>query len=136
MTTEKDDLKQIGLTAEAKQQLDLIMEKNWFEERQDAVRVAIALALAADVIATEDQVRGSVNAYNFVGGIDRDGKVRRLIELYRPDEAKFPARAAERLAHAGLPILASRLIDGDRLLSEALGYQSDVAPTTGPMQAQ
>lgn len=118
-----DDLRQIGLTTEAKGHLEAVMESGWFEDRQDAYRSGIAVALANDIIATPDQVRGAVTAYNFTGGIDRDGRLRVLIGLFRTELARTPARAAERLAHAGLAVLAERLQGEDRLLSEALGYR-------------
>jgi hypothetical protein len=119
---EVDDLRQIGLTVDGKIHLESVVESGWFEDRQDAYKVAIAVALSDGIIATPEQVRGAVTAYNFLGGLDRDGRLKSLIELYRPEDARWPARTAERLAHAGLAVLAERLRGEDQLLSEVFGY--------------
>lgn len=126
---ETDDLRQIGLTSEGKAHLDAVMDSGWFESRQDAYRTAIAMALAGEVIASVEQVKGAVTAYNFDGGIDRDGRLRTLIGLFLPDLARTPARGAERLAHAGLAVLAERLQgNAECFLSEALGYEPPEEP--------
>lgn len=120
---ETADLAQIGLTPEGEQNLDAVMHTNWFATAQDAYRLAISVALANNVIATNEQVRGSATKYNFAGGVDKDGRVRALIGIFRPQDATLPARTAERLAHAGLAILAEKLARDEALLSEAIGYQ-------------
>jgi len=119
------DLVQIGVTSEAQRDLDLLFNSGWFATQQDAYLLAIAVALANDVIATPEQVRGTETRYSFFGGVDKDGKVRALIAAFRPDDANLPARTAERLAHAGLAILAQRISAEDKLLSEALGYDDE-----------
>jgi hypothetical protein len=122
---EQEDLRQIGLTPEGKEHLEAVMASGWFEDRQDAYRTAIALALAEEVIASPEQVKRAITAYNFLGGIDRDGHMRMLITTFRPEGARWPARTAERLAHAGLTILAERLAGEDCLISQALGYENE-----------
>jgi hypothetical protein len=121
--TETGDKAQIGLTPLGAQHLDAVMKTDWFATAQDAYRLAIAVAIAHEVVATPEQIAGSDTKYNFMGGVDRDGKVRALISALAPAEAATPARYAERLAHAGLAILASKLADEDALLSDALGFQ-------------
>jgi hypothetical protein len=119
------DLVQVGLTVEGQRDLDSIMETGWFATKQDVYVLAIAAALANDVIATSDQIRGAETRYSFSGGLDKEGKVRALISAFRPGDAAAPARTAERLAHAGLAILARKLSDEDALLSAALGYHEN-----------
>jgi len=122
-TTETSDKVQIGLTPLGVEHLDAVMKTNWFANAQDAYRLAVAVALAHRVVATPEQIAGSDTKYNFMGGIDRDGKVRALISALAPAEAATPARYAERLAHAGLAILATKVADEDALLSDALRPQ-------------
>jgi len=121
--TEASDKVQIGLTPLGAQHLDAVMRTQWFENAQDAYRLAIAVALAGGVVATPEQIAGSDTKYSFMGGIDRDGRVRALINALAPSEGAAPARYAERLAHAGLAILASKLADEDALLCDALGFE-------------
>jgi len=116
----KDDKKQIGLTKKGQEDLAKVMESGWFAEEQDAYRLAIAVALAADVAASQAELSGVGTKYNFGGGVDIDGKVRALIGIFAPDQVNVPGRYAERLAHAGLAILASKLGDDDALLADAL----------------
>jgi len=118
---QETDLKQIGLTAEGQNDLDAVMRTGWFDTKQDAYRLAIAVALANDVIATPEQIRDAETRFNFVGGVDSDGRLRSLIGAFRPQDAHIPARVSERLAHAGLAVLARKLAGDDVLLSEALG---------------
>jgi hypothetical protein len=114
------DKAQIGLTPTASRHLQQVMASGWFSKEQDAYRVAIAIALANDVVANPEDLAGIENKYNFMGGVDRDGRLRALINALSPDHTSAPARFAERLAHAGLAILASRLGDEDALLSAVL----------------
>lgn len=130
--TEPSDLAQIGLSPEGERDLAAVMGTGWFAAAQDAYRMAIAAALAADVIASQDQVKGTETKYNFIGGIDDDGKIRALISTFRPDDAKMPARTAERLAHAGLRILAEKLTKEDALLSVSIGYHEEAVGQEAP----
>ena len=126
-----NDKVQIGLTAVGAQHLASVMKTGWFEKEQDAYRLAIAVALAHQVVASPDQISGSDVKFNFMGGIDRDGRVRALIGALAPAEGALPARYAERLAHAGLNILASKLADEEALLIDAMRSPTTTAPTAG-----
>jgi hypothetical protein len=123
--TDNADLQQIGLTPEGQANLEALMRTKWFATGQDVYLLSIAVALANDVIASPEQVRGSETRYNFMGGLDKEGKVRLLISALRPIDASLPARAAERLAHAGLIILAEKLAGEDAMISDALGYHEE-----------
>src|SRR5687768_14227063 len=114
------DKVQIGLTPSGAQALDSIMTTGWFDDRQDAYRAAIAVALARGLVPAEDELTNVTTAYNFVGGIDKDGRVRALINALAPKEADRPASYAERLAHGGLSFMAERLADGTSSLSDVL----------------
>ena len=121
--TEANDKVQIGLTPLGAEHLEAVMNTGWFAQAQDAYRLAIAVAMAHGVAATPEQIAGSDVKYSFMGGVDRDGKMRALISALAPAEAAMPARYAERLAHAGLAILATKLADDDALLCDALRFQ-------------
>lgn len=116
---EEQDKVQIGLTLAASERLDQLIATGWFAERQDAYRVAIAVALSRSLVAGPAEMAGARTSYNFTGGIDRDGSVRRMIAIVAPAESRRPAAFAERLAHAGLEFLAERISGGDTLF-EAL----------------
>lgn len=117
---EAGDKAQIGLTAAAAQQLDDLMERGYFADRQDAYRVAIGVALARRIAASTGDLAGVQTRYNFAGGVDRDGQVRDLIGLLHPDQASRPAAFAERLAHAGIDFLHAALSDDTRMLCDVL----------------
>lgn len=119
-TTESQDKAQIGLTPSAEHHLDELMKTNWFADRQDAYRVAIGVALARRLEPSASEMVGLRTAYNFTGGIDRDGKLRQLITALNPRESTRPAVFAERLAHAGLAFLVDRLVTTSGTLTEAL----------------
>ena len=128
-TTEAQDKAQIGLTPVADQQLDELLKTGWFSDRQDAYRVAIAVALARRLEPSTADMVGIRTAYNFTGGVDRDGKLRQLIAALNPAEAGRPAIFAERLAHAGLAFLFNRLVTASGTLAEALD-PNQTAPWT------
>lgn len=116
----QSDKAQVGLTTKGDANLKTVMELGWFETESDAYRLAIAIAISHDVCAAVEEVAGATTKFNFVGGIDRDGRVRSLITALRVEHATIPARYAERLAHAGLEILASSLADDDAMISDAI----------------
>jgi len=114
------DKAQIGLSPSGAEYLDQVMTTGWFNDRQDAYRVAIAIALANGLTAEDSELANSKTAYNFTGGIDRDGKVRTLISMFAPAESLQPAAYAERLAHAGLKYFAAKVAEGTATLSDIL----------------
>lgn len=117
---ESQDKAQIGLTPVADQQLEELLKTGWFAERQDAYRLAIAVALARRLEPSAAEMVGIRTAYNFTGGVDRDGKLRLLIAALNPAEAGRPAIFSERLAHAGLAFLFNRLVTASGTLADAL----------------
>ena len=128
----REDKAQIGLTPTAAAQLDRIMELGWFEDRQDAYRLAIGVALARGIAVPAQDLRHVETRYNFMGGVDRDGKLRTLIAVLAPEESLRPAAYSERLAHAGIAYLIDRFENGRATLSEALGSTDGVAGDEQP----
>lgn len=124
---EPQDKAQIGITPTAESHLDQLMKTGWFADRQDAYRVAIAVALARRLEPSASDMVGLRTAYNFTGGIDRDGKLRQLIAVLRPSEAARPAIFSERLAHAGLAFLFDRLVTASGTLTDALNPEDTLA---------
>jgi hypothetical protein len=114
------DKAQIGLSPSGAEYLDQVMATDWFNDRQDAYRVAIAVALANGLVADDSELTNAKTAYNFSGGIDRDGKLRTLISILAPTESLKPATYAERLAHAGLKYFAAKVVEGTATLSDIL----------------
>jgi hypothetical protein len=125
--TEPQDKAQIGITPTAEGHLDELMKTGWFADRQDAYRVAIGVALARRLEPSASDMIGLRTAYNFTGGIDRDGKLRQLIAVLGPSEAARPAIFAERLAHAGLAFLVDRLVTASGTLADALNPEQTIA---------
>jgi hypothetical protein len=133
-TTTKDKV-QIGLTPAATHHIARVMESGWFEDRQAAYRTAIAVALAHGLAAQDDEMANVTTAYNFVGGIDKDGRLRALIGALAPAEAARPAAYSERLAQAGLAYLSDRLSDDSASLSEILA-PPDIAIGAGKSSSE
>lgn len=125
--TDSGDKAQIGITPKAEGYLDELMKTGWFADRQDVYRVAIGVALARRLEPSASDMIGLRTAYNFTGGIDRDGKLRQLIAVLRPSEATRPAIFSERLAHAGLAFLFDRLVTASGTLADALNPEQTVA---------
>jgi hypothetical protein len=117
------DKAQVGLTPAANKALESLMETGWFPDKQDAYRLAIAVALARGLPASASELQGIRTAYNFAGGVDRDGRLRQLIAVLAPKEARRPAAYAERLAQAGLMFLHEHLVTMNRTLAEVLEPQ-------------
>jgi len=117
---EVSDKAQIGLTPTADHHLNELINTGWFLDRQDVYRLAIAVALSRKLEPGPSEMAGLRTAYNFTGGIDRDGKLRQLISILAPSEATRPAVFSERLAHAGLAFLFHALIESNGTLSDAL----------------
>lgn len=109
----------VGLTPDGDNRLDEVMESEFFEEELTAYRVAISVALAHDVATDRDQMKKVRTKFN-VGSLEEDGRLRELIEVLRPYAgADQVFSLAERLADAGLRILAER-VRNDKPLRDVL----------------
>jgi hypothetical protein len=129
-SSEQADKVQIGLTPAASEKLDAIMERGWFSEKQDVYRLAVGVALAKNIVATQQDIVGAITRYSFAGGLDRESQVRTLISEMAPQaERNRPAAYAERLAHAGITYLYDRLVTAEATLAETLTEVSRSAET-------
>ena len=95
------------------------MATHWFATEMDAYKVAIALALRAEINVDQPLV-GSTTKFN-IGSLDQDGKVVALIRTFRGPQSGDPVVLAERLAEQGLIVLAAKLDDETQPLSDVLG---------------
>lgn len=105
----------VGLTPEGEQKLATVMESRFFTEELTAYRVAIAVALAEDEVETSGELKNVRTKFN-VGSLEQEGRLREMIELLKPQGAEAGVMTlAERLADAGLEILAQQVEQGKPL---------------------
>lgn len=118
-----DEKVTVGLTPEAEEKLETVMASSFFREELTAYRVAIAVALARDTVTAEEEMNKVKTKFN-IGSLERDGRLRDLIELLRPTASQDSmVSLAERLADAGLHIMADHL-EQDRPLRKLLVNQA------------
>lgn len=94
------DKNELGLTEQAREAFDAVVEAAGFNERQDAYRLAIAVALKKGLQPTDEGA--SRRTYVNIGGLDRDGSLRTAVLQLRADHDGRPYALAERLAEAGV----------------------------------
>lgn len=111
------DKTQPGLTPEAREQLDDIYEQGGFDDRQDAYRLAVAIALAERLEPMD--ASASRTTYVNIGGLDTDGSLRNAVLALRDDHEDRPVAFIERLAEAGIARIHEHLHEG-RPLRELL----------------
>lgn len=117
-----EDRVTVGLTPDGEENLETVMESEFFDEELVAYRTAVAVALASDEVTDPERMKNVRTKYN-VGSLDRGGEIRELVELLRPAHSEGRVYSyAERLADAGLRILSDHLSD-DQPLMELLGRQ-------------
>ena len=105
-----DDKVQIGLTKQGDEALEtLTKQMELLTTEGDAYKLAVAYALGKNMQVSEAPERGYGTKFNATGGLDRDGTLRDLIVLLRPEYAGRPYANAERLAELGVTELAKRL---------------------------
>jgi hypothetical protein len=109
VTSLADDKQQIGLTVEGSRALDRLMREGTFATEGDAYKFSIAYALATGLEPTDAPPGGYQTKFNASGGLDRDGVVRDLIVLLRPQDAARPYATAEKLAEIGVRSVAGCL---------------------------
>jgi hypothetical protein len=111
----EDDKVQIGLTRGGDDALDQIMALGLFASEGDAYRFAVAYALGRGITPAEGSGGGFGTKFHASGGLDRDGNLRQLVTLLKPEHSTRPYATAERLADAGLRELAQRLLAHETL---------------------
>lgn len=107
------DKTQPGLTSEAREQLDEIYEQGGFDDRQDAYRLAVAVALAQGLPPAD--ANASRQTYINIGGLDPDGSLRNAVLAVRDDHDDRPVAFIERLAESGIVRIHEHLRDGKSL---------------------
>jgi hypothetical protein len=122
-----NDKSTLGVTPQGARNMEALMATPWFEREMDVYRVAIAVAASRGQMASKDEMVGVRTKFNAVGTIDPDGQVRNMITALLPQHSDRPYETAERLANAGLQILASKLSTEGVMLSSALGKDSERA---------
>lgn len=109
----------VGLTPLGEQRLERVMNSRYMSEELTAYRIAIAVALARGEITPREEMKKVKTKFN-VGSLDRDGRLREMIEITMPQDASGKVfEVAERLADAGIAILDECVQDG-RPLSDLL----------------
>ena len=107
------DKTQLGLTLAAREQLDDVYSQGGFDDLQDAYRLAIAVALAQELVPTD--AAASRNTYVNIGGLDPDRSLRTAVLVVRDDHEDRPAAFIERLAEAGIAKIHKHLHEGKSL---------------------
>jgi hypothetical protein len=106
---DSNDMTQIGLSAKMHPHLVALKEEGYFAQMRDAYRFAIAVAITNEVIPPELQNRQNVFA---IPTVDSDGSLAVAIRTLVPGGEISPYRWAERLAEAGIEILADKMAQG------------------------
>jgi hypothetical protein len=122
------DKTQPGLTSEAREQLDDIYEQGGFDDRQDAYRLAVAIALAQGLEPADASV--SRQTYVNIGGLDPDGSLRNGVLTVRDDHEGRPVAFIERLAESGIVRIHEHLREG-KALRELLALYEPSSITEG-----
>jgi hypothetical protein len=102
------DKKTIGLTPEGEEIIEQVMTKNLFNDKMDAAKFAMALAIRKEV--QPGQLSNSGTIWN-VGSFDTDNQIKNMIPVFYPG-SEAPYRAAEYLIDAGLRLLKAELENG------------------------
>jgi|APSaa5957512622_1039677.scaffolds.fasta_scaffold399560_1 hypothetical protein len=100
------DKKTIGLTPANRKVVEKIEEQNWFNERIDMARFALALALDNEI--PPSKVENAETVWN-VGSFDPDMEIRNVLQSLFPDYP--PYRLAEFYLNSGLEIIGKRIED-------------------------
>jgi hypothetical protein len=110
-----EDRKTIGLTKGTRGVLDQIMKKDWFKDRSDAAKFALAVAVNAGVKPGDTEGAETVWSTTII-----EPELRDTIRVLFP-EADMPYKAIESLINAGLEIMGRHLEQrGDLVLTELM----------------
>lgn len=111
----------LGVTSEGALNLATLMdmEDKWFDSEMTAYRLAITTALSHDLAVQQGPLKDVTTKYN-IGSLDPDGRLREMIRLLGPADARDPYDIAEKLADAGLDLLNRQLVGKGLMLSEVI----------------
>ena len=112
MSTDKT---QIGLTPQAKDILDEVVNSGAFEDGQAAVRFSIAVAITEGV--QPGRAEGASTGWH-TRGLDPEGELAALVTSLFPEASAEPYRTLEHFMNEGLRLIGDRTksisIDGDK----------------------
>ena len=107
-----EDKKTIGLTANNREIVELILAKNLFHDQKDVAKFAMAFAINHNI--APGNVEGAGTVWN-TGSLDEGSEIRNLIlTLYPQTEA--PYRMMEGLINAGLTAIGEAMRNGSDVL--------------------
>jgi len=100
----ESDKKTIGLTPANRKVVEKIEIQNWFTERIDMARFALALALDKDI--PPNNVENAETVWN-VGSFDPDMEIKSVLKTLYPEYP--PYRLSEFYLNKGLEIIGKRM---------------------------
>lgn len=140
MNSEERDLKQVGLTSRASEQLrELAENKEYFGDEQDVYRLAVAVAIAQDIKISESIKKCEFTTkwrvaddYGDSSGTgerldDERRTLAHMIATFRPESAAAPYRYSQYLAVVGIGYLHREVLEKGRSLNEVLDYATNDA---------
>jgi hypothetical protein len=101
----------------------VLMADERFAAERDAYKFGIAYAIAVGLDPDEAPAGGYITKYNAIGGIDVDGVIRDLIEVFAIGYPGRPYATAEKLAELGITAVAKRL-GGSESLADVMASVS------------
>ena len=117
-----EDRKTIGLTKATRGILDQIMQKDWFKDRSDAAKFALAVAVNAGTKPGDTDGAETVWSTTII-----EPELRDTVRVLFPD-ADMPYKAIESLINTGLEIIGKHMEErGDLVLTELMPARRTLA---------
>jgi hypothetical protein len=120
------DKPQLGISAQAREDLDYIKEELTLPDRADAYRFGIAVALQKQLPPTDASI--SRDNYIATSSLDSDGAIQAAVVELRDEHDGRPYALVERLAEAGAADIAAFLRSG-RPIREYMSQLNRAAQT-------
>ena len=127
---EKDDLRQVGVSATSQAQLDEMQRQKLIGDQMDGYRLAVATAIAFGRSPRASPGSSRTTKYA-AGNLDPDQELKTVIAEIYPDSKRTPYRALEDLAEQGLEILKAQT-EGDAIWFGELVARLEAANSQGP----
>jgi hypothetical protein len=124
------DKPQLGISAQARDDLDYIKKELDLPDRADAYRFGISVALQKELVAADASV--SRDNYISTSSLDSDGAIQAAVLELRDDHDGRPYALVERLAEAGAADVATFLRSGRpiREYVQQLGQTAQLSPSS------
>lgn len=104
------DKKTIGLTESNKVFIQDLIDKGWFEDKLDAARLAMAIAIREGIEPLVSIDGDSPETVWNVGSFDPDGELRNVIPILFPS-VDAPYRLVEYFLNRGLQLISEMIKD-------------------------